>query len=174
MVATRPSPAVPRTYRFESRVWMILYSIMALGIWAIYGWLVASGAKKLNFSSVLFPSLYLLMAGVFVARFSWNFVRLSKDAIEVRRLWRRKILPFDAIKGRRRYAKKSAQYPTPIRHLALEPGDDRFPRIDLVETDRFDEDFYRWFDALPDLDALDQTKPNPERHQDQCHGSITI
>jgi hypothetical protein len=44
-------------------------------------------------------------------------------------------------------------------HLVLESDDDRYPRIDLEELYRFDEPFYRWFNALPDLDEIDKTRP---------------
>jgi hypothetical protein len=68
-------------------------------------------------------------------------------------------LPFDKIKGGRRYTEKAdpfgTPYGTPPRHLVLEPKDDSFPRVDLKESRAFDEAFYCWFDSLPDLDKRD-------------------
>ena len=87
-----------------------------------------------------------------------SFVRLSEDSIEVSRVWGSNVLPFDKIKGRRRYTEKADPYSTPARHLVLEPNDDRFSRLDIKESDKsgkFDEDFYRWFNSLADLDKLD-------------------
>lgn len=64
-------------------------------------------------------------------------------------------MPFDKIKGRRRYTEKADPYSTPARHLVLEPNDARYHRLDMKEAKEFDEHFYRWFESLPDLDKLD-------------------
>ncbi|MGB8261730.1 MAG: hypothetical protein WCE75_15315 [Terracidiphilus sp.] len=45
-------------------------------------------------------------------------------------------------------------------YLKLEPNDDRFRTIEFEESYyRLDEVFYEWFRALPDLDALDKSRP---------------
>ena len=82
-------------------------------------------------------------------------MRLSEDSIKVGRVWGSKILPFDKIEGRRRYTEKADPYSTPARHLVLESNDERFTRLDIKESDIFDEHFYRWFDSLIDLNELD-------------------
>lgn len=45
-------------------------------------------------------------------------------------------------------------------YLKLEPNDDRFPVLDFEESYyRLDDYFCEWFNALPDLDALDKVRP---------------
>jgi hypothetical protein len=121
-------------------------------------WHILSGARKPNLADLVFPSVYLLMGGAFALISFRSFVRLSEDSIEVSRVWGSNVLPFDKIKGRRRYTEKADPYSTPARHLVLEPNDDRFSRLDIKESDKsgkFDEDFYLWFNSLADLDKLD-------------------
>jgi hypothetical protein len=44
--------------------------------------------------------------------------------------------------------------------LKLEPNDDRIPTLEFEETYyTLDDHFFAWFNALPDLDALDKTTP---------------
>ena len=149
------SVVVPRTYWLQSRDWAIIYCVWALLMLAGDWWPVVFGTKKPGLSDFIFPALYLLLAGSFTFMAFRSFIRFSADSIEVRRSWGSKVLPFDKIKGRRRYTEKADPYSTPPRHLVLEPNDDRFPRLDIKEAREFDESFYRWFDSLPDLDNLD-------------------
>ena len=152
------STAVSRTYWLWPRGMGIFYWVMALSISLSDWWPILFGAKKARMHDFIFPSLYILFACFSVIMAYRTFIRLSKDSIEVRRLWGSKALPFDKIKGRRSYTEKADPYSTPARHLVMESNDDRYPRIDIrikKDNDRFDESFYRWFDSLPDLDKLD-------------------
>lgn len=161
MTGSESSNVTTRTYWHSSRPWAIAYCGWAL-LMVIRGWWpVVFSRKKPGVAELLFLSLYFLATGIFAFMAFSSFVRLSADSIEVRRLWKCKILPFTKIKGRRRYTEKADPYSTPPRHLVLEPNNPGFPRIDikLNERDIFDESFYRWFDSLPDLDKLDGIEP---------------
>ena len=133
----------------------IFYWVLGVIMFAGEWWPILLGAKKASLHDIIFPSLYLLFACFSTVIAYRTFIRLSKDSIEVRHLWGSRVLPFDRIKGRRRYTEKADPYSTPPRHFVLEPNDDRFPRIDIKEAREFDESFYRWFESLPDLDKLD-------------------
>jgi hypothetical protein len=118
-------------------------------------WPILSGARKPALSDFLFPSLWLLFICFVVVTTYRNFMRLSRSSIELSTLLGSKVLPFEKIKGRRRYTEKADPYSDPKRHLVLEPNDDQYPRIDIRERKEFDESFYHWFNSLPDLDKLD-------------------
>lgn len=118
-------------------------------------WRILSGTRKPDLSDFVFPTLYLLIGLAYNVISYRTFVRLTAASIEVSQLRGSKVLSFDKIKGRRRYTEKADPYSTPPRHLVLEPNDDRYPLLDIKEDRAFDEHFYRWFDALPDLDKLD-------------------
>ena len=157
MNASEPSTSAPRDYWLLPRGMGIIYCAVAVSMFLGDWWPILFGAKKAGISDFIFPFLYLLITGVFLVPAFRNFVRLSEDSIEIHRLWGTQVLPFNKIKGRRRYTEKADPYSTPAQHLVLEPNDDRFPRIDIKIKDsyRFDESFYRWFDSLPNLDKLD-------------------
>jgi hypothetical protein len=149
------SVVVPRTYWLQPFGSRVFPCVLAVFIFGSHWWPIIFGAKKASLSDFIFPSIYMLMCGVIALISFRSFVRLSEDSIKVSRVWRTKVLPFDRIKGRRRYTEKADPYSTPPRHLVLEPNDDRFPQLNIKEEREFDESFYRWFDSLPDLDKLD-------------------
>jgi hypothetical protein len=157
MDAPESSAAVPRTYWLSHPRSSMFYCFIAALMFGDDWWRILSGARKPGLSDFLFPSIYLLFICVVAIVTRRTFVRLSEDSIECSTVRRRKVLPFDKIKGRRRYTEKADPYSTPAQHLVLEPNDDRSPRIDIKIKDnyRFDESFYRWFDSLPDLDKSD-------------------
>lgn len=127
--------------------------IFLAAIW--YG--VLTGAREPRFLEMSFPVVFLAIAGVATMQAFSNWVRLSDQAIEFHSLKGDAVLPFDKIKGRRRYVDHGDLESPTLCHLVLEPNDDRFPRLDLEELYRFDDFFYRWFNELPDLDELDKT-----------------
>jgi hypothetical protein len=165
MERTESSIVVPRTHWLWPRGSAVLPCVLAVVMFGDHWWPILFGTKKLGLSDVLFPSLYLLTAGIFTLLTFRSFVRLSEDSIEVSRVWGSKVLPFDKIKGRRRYTEKADPYSTPARHLVLEPNDDRFSRLDIKESDKFDESFYRWFDSLPDLDKQDGIEVSKSKYE---------
>ncbi len=107
----------------------------------------------------MFPILYTLAATVFTLRSFRNRVRLSQESLELHGLSGTRVLPIQSIKGRRRYLSRGDIDTPSVWHLVLEPDDDRYPKMDIEELYRFDEQFYNWFNALPDLDEIDKTRP---------------
>jgi hypothetical protein len=157
------SAGVTRVYRMNAfqRLFSLVFSgfcaIALVAIW--FG--VLSGNRKPNFVEIMGP-LVLVLAGVFfTVRAFFNSITLTSDTVEVKSLAGKRVLPFDKIRGRRRYMDKGDADGPSIWHLVLESNDDRFPRIDIQETYKFDDFFYQWFNALPDLDVLDKSKPKP-------------
>ena len=71
------------------------------------------------------------------------------------------VLPFDKIRGRRRYFDPGYQNAPGAWHLVFESNDDRYNSIDIEDLYRFDSFFQEWFHALPDLDELDKKVPKP-------------
>jgi len=151
------SVVVPRTYCQQSRAWNIIFCGWALLMATQDWWPVIFAAKKPTLHDYFFSVGYVLLASISTLITFRSFVCLSEDSITVSRVWGSKVLPFNKIKGRRRYTEKADPYSTPPRHIVLESNDDQFLRIDIKLGDsyKFDEDFYRWFDSLTDLDRLD-------------------
>jgi len=142
---------------------MICVTVLTFGVvflLAFWG-AVLSGKREAKFLELMLPVLFVLFAAVFTIRAFRNVVCLSEDAIEVRGLTGKTLLPFDKIEGRRRYVDRGGYESPSVSHLVLEPNDDRFPKLDIDELYRFDDFFYHWFNALPDLDELDKHKLKP-------------
>ena len=150
-------------YRMKSSqraVGIILLGVGTFFLVAFWGGAI-SGTRDATMLELFVPIAYLLFAGFFTARAYRNFVALSENAVELQSLVARKKLPFDKIHGRRRYLVRGDENSPSVWHLKLEPNDDRFPTLDFEETYRFDEAFYAWFNALPNLDALDKELSKP-------------
>ena len=73
----------------------------------------------------------------------------------------KRVLPLAKISGRRRYLDRGGEDSPSVWHLVFESNDDRFSKLDIEELYRFDDFFYKWFNALADLDELDKTRPKP-------------
>jgi hypothetical protein len=158
---SEPSIKISRVYWMKpgQRIVDILLCVVGLFFLVAFWWPVLFGAKQPNFLELMFPVAYLLFSGIFTIKAFRSFVRLSESSIELRSLSGSKLLPFDKIKGQRRYIDHGDQNTPTVRHLVLEPNDDRFPKLDIEETYRFDNSFYDWFNALPDLDELNKRSP---------------
>lgn len=150
-----------RVYRMRSSQRVITIILLVAGIvftsaiWA--GTL--TGQRDPKFFELFFPVVYSLFAAVMMVRAFRNAVLLSSTSIELRTLRGSRQLSFDQIKGRRRYLDRGGDESPNIWHLVIESNDDRFPKLDIEELYRFDETFYAWSKALPDLDELDKTQP---------------
>jgi hypothetical protein len=138
--------------RVVSIVLLVAGLLLTVGIWCS----VLTGAREPKFLEMMFPLVFSLVAAVFTLRSFQNTVRLSQDGLEFRGPSGTCVLPLDKIKGRRRYLRRGGVNTPDVWHLVLEPNDDRYTRIDLEELYRFDEIFYTWFNALPDLDEIDK------------------
>lgn len=152
--------ATVRVYRMKSSqrlgsVVLLLFGLaFTCGIWGS----VLSGSREVTFLEIMFPIVYSLFAAVFTWRSFRNRVLLSKEIVELHSLSGTHVLPVKNIKGRRRYLSRGDADSPDVWHLVLEPDDDRYPKIDLEELYRFDEQFYKWFDTLPDLDEMDKIR----------------
>jgi len=149
------SGAVPHTYWLQSRARALFYCGLLFLPLASHWFPLLWDGKKTTLSDILFSGTYVLLGVTFTIFSFREYVRLREDSIELSGLWQRKRLPFTAIKGRRRYTEKADPYSKPAQHLVIEPTNSELPRLDIKETDKFDDNFYLWFDSLPDLDAMD-------------------
>ena len=150
-----------RVYRMKSGQRFVGFVLLTFGLFfgvAVWGGAI-TGAKEANFLEMMFPIAFSLFAGVFTYRGFRNSVHLSETSIELRCTSGHKELPFDKIKGRRRYLDHGDENSPSVWHLVFEPNDDRFVKIDIEELYRFDDFFCNWLNELPDLDALDKTRP---------------
>ena len=153
--------ATERTYRMKSSQRLASVILLLVGVvftCTIWGSLVL-GLRDPKPLEMMFPILYTLAATVFTLRSFRNRVRLSQESVELHGLSGTCVLPIQRIKGRRRYLSRGDIDTPSVWHLVLEPDDDRYPKMDIEELYRFDEQFYSWFNALPDLDEIDKTRP---------------
>lgn len=160
---SKSSDGASRVYRMNAsqRVFGLIFSgfsaIALVGIWSQ----VLSGKLDLNLVNVMLPLVFVIVGVLLTTRAFRNSISLTSNSVKLKSLTGNAILPFELIKGRRRYLDKGDSDSPSVWHLVLESNDDRFPRIDIQETYKFDDHFYRWFYALPDLDVLDNTRPKP-------------
>lgn len=156
------SPAeVSRVYRMNTfqRVFSLIFSGFSAFVLVATWSEMLTGKREVTFVEVMLPVVFVLAGALFTVRAFRNWISLTSNSIELKSLTANAILPFEMIKGRRRYLDKGDADSPSVWHLVLESKNDRFPKIDIQESYRFDEYFYNWFNALPDLDELDKTKP---------------
>jgi hypothetical protein len=153
-----------RIYRigWGQRVFCIIF--MALSVFfliAFWGGAI-SGAKETNWIEILIPPLLLTVGGFLTVRAFKDYIALSQSEIRFQTLFELQKLPFDKIRGRRRYLVKGSGRSPDVWHLKVESNDDQFPTLDFEESYyTLDEYFRTWFSALPDLDERDKTGPKP-------------
>lgn len=115
--------------------------------------------------SLLVAFVFLLIGCFMTASAFRSTITLAANAIELRTLFSRQELLISAIRGRREYEVNTGRNRT--RYLRLEPNDDRLSAISFEKSYAFDESFYAWFNALPDLDEADK-----KRHKDSNFGLV--
>lgn len=153
--------AESRVYRMRSWERIVSIVLLVFGLvspLATWGG-VLTGRQDARFLEMMFPIVFSMGAAFFTIGAFRKSVRLTDHRIEVRGVSGTRMLPLDKIKGRRRYFS-----PGPVDcpgewHLVFEPNDDRYSKLDIEELYRFDDEFYEWFNALPDLDEIDKSKP---------------
>jgi hypothetical protein len=155
MTGTNRIYRMKTSQRVVSIVLLVVGLLSTVGIW----WSELTGAREPKFLEMMFPIVISLLTAVFTLRSFQNTVRLSEDALEFRGLSGTRVLPLNKIKGRRRYLCRGDEDSPSVWHLVFEPNDDRYTKIDLEELYLFDETFYTWFNALPDLDEIDKSNP---------------
>lgn len=162
MYVSETSTGVARIYRMNwfERAFPIMFLagslVFLIGFW--HGQI--TGERDPDLLELTIPIAFLLGGGLLAARGFMNFIALSGSAIELRTIFDRKVLPFDKIGGRRKYLVLGGEDSPSVWHLKVEPNDDRLPILDFEESYyKLDDAFRQWFNALPDLDALDKTRP---------------
>lgn len=78
-----------------------------------------------------------------------DVIILTNESIEVRRLFSRRVLPFEKVRGRSEFVVRGTTGTT--RYLRLEPNDAHFPALEFEKAFNFDDAFYAWFETLPKL-----------------------
>jgi hypothetical protein len=81
----------------------------------------------------------------------------SADGVEQVTLLGRKNMPFASIRGRREYVARGSKGGS-TRYLRLEANDSHAALEFGKQLYGFDAAFWEWFNALPDLDAIDKVK----------------
>ncbi len=141
---------------------------VALGIFAVWSffsiaiWVaVLRGDRDPSFYELFGVLCCTLFVGFFVVRAFRSSVSLTETAIVLSSLSGTRILPYDKIRGRRRYYEPGDADSPGSWHLRFESTDDRYPSLEMDEIYNFDEEFRRWFNSLPDLDQLRRAGPKP-------------
>lgn len=113
--------------------------------------------------SVVFPIVGLgLTAHAFASR-----VEFSGTSLQRVTLLSHLSIPLSSIRGRREYVLRGGEEGGDTRYLRLERNDGAPPVEFGKYLYRFDDDFWDWFNALPDLDEIDRVK-----HKDSNFGLI--
>lgn len=100
----------------------------------------------------IFMSFGLLLGGLVISASAFTVrFRISADSIQIGDVFGKKTLAFDAIRGRREYATGSGRLTTV--HFKLEPKDNGSVGLTFQNSFNFDDQFWLWFDQLPDLDS---------------------
>ncbi len=107
--------------------------------------------------AIVFPIVGLFMAAyAFVSR-----VVFADDALQRVTLIGRRTVPLNLIRGRREYVANGGDPPSSTRYVRLELNNGDKP-IDLgKKLYNFDDQFWNWYNSLPDLDEADKV-----RHKD--------
>jgi len=134
-----------------------LFFLLSSCTFALTFWINAQnefdGASLLS----ILLSVVLPLGGAFWTFYVFNTtIELSDETITLINVFETKNLPLSGIKGRREYVERGSK--SRNRHLQLIPNDDRLPMLDFLKCYDFDEDFYCWFNQLPDLDKEDEKR----------------
>lgn len=127
-----------------------------------YGGGAITGTREASFIELMIPLLFVTSGVLFTVRAFRNYIALSQSEIIKQSFFDRQSLPFDKVRGRRRYFDEGTSDSPSIWYLKLEPNDDRYSAIEFEESYyKIDEFFQAWFETLPDLDEIDKTRPKP-------------
>ncbi len=153
-----------RIYRIGwfQRVFCIVFTAFG-ALFLIVVWSgVITGTRDASWIDIVVSIALPVGGGFFAARAFRNYIALSQSDIRLQSLFELQTLPFDKIRGRRRYLVKGDRKSPSVWHLKVESNDDQFPTLDFEESYyTFDEYFWAWFSGLTDLDERDKTGPRP-------------
>lgn len=150
----RPTPA-PNVYSMTGWVRFAGPLIVVIGAWMLSSALGGPIYRHGVLTSTprwIFSSSAILLGGILttVRAFTVRFI-VSADSVEIGNVFGKKKLALDAIRGRKQYATGSGRL-TAI-HFKLEPKDPGFAALTFQNQFNFDDQFWLWFDQLPDLDS---------------------
>ena len=148
----QPAP-IFRVYRLKWYWHVTAFLPLSLGIgFAAATWVgQASGNNYSNLANWI-VALGLILVGFFLSVYLFAAsVCFTESAIEQRSLFGRSALPFDAILGRSKVERDTGE--GKFIYMRLVPRSEQFKPLDLTQYYTYDQDFYRWFNALPDLQA---------------------
>jgi hypothetical protein len=147
------------------RVFGIVFMAMsAFFLIAFWGGAI-SGDRPATFFEMLMLIAFITVGVLLIVSSFRDYIALSQTEISLRTIVNKRTLPFDKIRGRRRYLDKGGYQSPSIWYLRLEPNDDRFPIVEFQEKYyKLDDFFYAWFNALPDLDRMDKEREEKGMH----------
>jgi hypothetical protein len=151
-----------RIYRtgWGQRVFCIVFTSFGAVLLIVFWGGAISGTREASWLEMMAPILFLTAGCLFTVRAFKNYVALSGSEIRHQTVTELRVLPFDKIRGRRRYLVKGDDESPSVWHLKVVASDDRLPTLDFEENYYTFDDFFRaWFKALPDLDERDRTGP---------------
>jgi len=149
------STPVPNVYSMTGWGRFVGPVIVMIGVLILYDsvsgpvfWhgVLASAPRWIFSSSALLLGGAILTASAFTARF-----KISADAVEIGNVFGKKKLALDSIRGRREYSTGSGRLTTI--HFKLEPNDSGRVALTFQNNFNFDDQFWLWFNQLPDLDS---------------------
>jgi len=129
----------------------IIFTTAGLLLWGAIWAQAIRGTREVRVLDMMFPVLFSAVCLYLTVRAHCAEVRTSETAIEVKTLLRNRVLPIQAIRGRRSYVDRRDESPD-VWHLELVSADERYPSLDIEDLYNFDESFRAWFYSLPDLD----------------------
>ena len=148
--------------RWSQRVFCTVFMAFSVVLLISFWGGAFSGTREASWIELMVPIVFLLAGSFFTARAFVNYISLSQSEIRIQIPFEKRTLPFDNIRGRRRYLASGDDESPSVWHLKVVSNDDRFPTLDFEETYyTFDEYFRAWFSALPDLDEREKTGPKP-------------
>ena len=163
--------ATERVYRMRTSQRIVGIVLTAAGLFffiAIWGG-VLFYRREPKFLEMMLPVIFLTLAVFTTIPAFCNSVLLSDQRIELRSFSGTNTLPLDKIRGRRRYLGKGHGKSPSIWHLVIESNDDRFPKIDIEELYKFDDEFTRG--SLPCLIWMNSTRLDRKRRILGLHSS---
>lgn len=152
----------PRIYRVTSSLRIVALVFTALSLIFLVGTWAETlvGTTDVQFLNLFIPVVLTIAGGLCTLGAFRNYIAFSSSSIELHSFTGIQILPLDKVRGRRKYLDQRDPDSPGTWRLKLESDDDRYPSLDFGQNSyNLDGVFYKWFNALPDLDALDKTHP---------------
>jgi hypothetical protein len=162
-------PAAPKNRVYRLAWWQRAFGIVFLAFSLCF--VPGLGIRLMNQNSEIRP-IELIVAVIFPvagAAITFNVftstVSFSKDSVRLHSILHDKTIPIHVIRGRKERVVRD--YYVRTRYLVLISNDDRVPSLEFMKEYSFDEEFYRWFYSLLDLDSEAR-----KEHKDKDFGLV--